>query len=244
VALAFVVIGLLDVGLFLLLLAAATLGVLAAWRREITVRAVILGLAASVIAFLAGGIAFWRHGLVAKPMLIFMLVAIPPMFVAGGLLVARTGIGGVRLLEGHYREAWRSFQAGAALFLPLGLTNAAGPARPGLTWVDQWWQPLVLPLWSGIVEEVVFRTVLVCVLFALLQPLLKRSPGIAIGLAVLFSAVTFGLGHGQTLGNLLSAGLGYGLPMAVVFARRDWEHAVGAHYAINMVPWLMVLLGG
>jgi hypothetical protein len=29
--------------------------------------------------------------------------------------------------------------------------------------------------------------------------------------------------------------------MAVVFARRDWEHAVGAHYMINMVPWLMVL---
>jgi hypothetical protein len=49
-------------------------------------RAIVLGLAASAVAFLTGGIAFWRHGFVAKPMLIFMLVAIPPMFAAGGLL--------------------------------------------------------------------------------------------------------------------------------------------------------------
>jgi len=30
--------------------------------------------------------------------------------------------------------------------------------------------------------------------------------------------------------------------MAVVFARRDWEHAVGAHYMVNMIPWVMILL--
>jgi hypothetical protein len=30
--------------------------------------------------------------------------------------------------------------------------------------------------------------------------------------------------------------------MAAIFARRDWEHAVGAHYMVNMIPWLMVFL--
>jgi membrane protease YdiL (CAAX protease family) len=60
---------------------------------------------------------------------------------------------------------------------------------------------------------------------------------------VLFSALTFGLGHGGTLlENLLSTGLLYGLPMAVIFVRRDWEHAVGAHYMINLIPTLMVFL--
>jgi hypothetical protein len=44
------------------------------------------------------------------------------------------------------------------------------------------------------------------------------------------------------VGNLLGAGLGYGLPMAVIFARRDWDHAVGAHYMINMMPWLAAWL--
>ena len=42
--------------------------------------------------------------------------------------------------------------------------------------------------------------------------------------------------------KILMIGLLFGLPMAVVFARRDWEHAVGAHYMINMFPTLMVFL--
>ena len=36
-----------------------------------------------------------------------------------------------------------------------------------------------------------------------------------------------------------STGLLYGLPMAAVFARRDWEHAVGAHYTESFIGWLM-----
>jgi membrane protease YdiL (CAAX protease family) len=61
--------------------------------------------------------------------------------------------------------------------------------------------------------------------------------------AVLFSAITFGLGHGGTLlERLLITGLLYGLPLAVIFVKRDWEHAVGAHYMINMISALMVFL--
>jgi membrane protease YdiL (CAAX protease family) len=71
----------------------------------------------------------------------------------------------------------------------------------------------------------------------------SKRPVIAVVCAVLFSAIPFGLGHGGTfLENLLITGLLYGLPMAVIFVRRDWEHAVGAHYMINMIPTLMVFL--
>ena len=241
-ALVLCLVGLLDAGLFMLVLVVVALVLAVTWRRQLTLRAGVLGLVASALAFLASGITFWRHNFVAKPMLVLMLVAIPPMFVAAGMLVARTGLGAVRVLEGRYGAAARSFLAGVVLFAPLGLANAASRARFGPAWVDQWWQPLVLPVWSGIVEEVVFRAVLVCLLFALLQPALKRAPGAGIATAVLVSAIVFGLGHGQTVDNLLSAGLGFGLPMAVIFVRRDWEHAVGAHYMVNFVPWLMALL--
>jgi len=237
--------GLMDGGLalLLLLLAASSVVLLIVWRRSITVRSAALGLAASAVALVAGGIAFWRHGFVAKPMLVFMLVFIPPMFVAGGLLVARTGLGAVRVIEGRYGAAARSFLWGCLLFVPLGLTNAAVTSpNPKLSWVGRWWHPLSLPLWSGIVEEVVFRTLLVSACYAMLRPAFRRSPASAVVGAVLFSAVTFGLGHGRTVGQLVSTGLGYGLPMAVIFARRDWEHAVGAHYMTNMVNWVMALL--
>ena len=58
-----------------------------------------------------------------------------------------------------------------------------------------------------------------------------------------FSATIFGLGHAGTLQERFwMTGMLYGLPLAVTFARRDWEHAVGAHYMINMIPTLMVFL--
>jgi hypothetical protein len=31
--------------------------------------------------------------------------------------------------------------------------------------------------------------------------------------------------------------------MAVLFVKRDWEHAVGAHYVVNLIPFLAVFLG-
>jgi hypothetical protein len=103
--------------------------------------------------------------------------------------------------------------------------------------------PLSLPWFSAISEETWFRLFLVGLCYFSLRPAFQRRPALAIIIAVLFSAITFGLGHGGTFQErFLVTGLLYGLPMAVVFARRDWEHAVGAHYMINMIPWLMAFL--
>jgi hypothetical protein len=137
-----------------------------------------------------------------------------------------------------------SFLWGCLLFIPLGLTNAAaGSPGPGMTWVTRWWIPLSQPWFSGIAEEAWFRLFLVSLCYLLLRPAFSKRPAIAVVCAVLFSAITFGLGHGGTLlERFLITGLLYGLPMAVIFARRDWEHAVGAHYMINMIPTLMVFL--
>ena len=76
----------------------------------------------------------------------------------------------------------------------------------------------------------------------MLRPAFRKYPVLLVLLAVLFSGITFGLGHGRTVERLLTTGLLYGVPLAAVFARRDWEHAVGGHYMINFVPWLMVYL--
>lgn len=71
----------------------------------------------------------------------------------------------------------------------------------------------------------------------------SKRPAIPLICAALFSVITFGLGHGGTFqARVLETGLLYGGSMAVVFARRDYEHAVGAHYMINMIPTLMVFL--
>ena len=84
-----------------------------------------------------------------------------------------------------------------------------------------------------------YRFFLVGLCYLMLRPALRSHPALAAGCAALFSATVFGLGHGYTLNRFLITGLLYGLPMAVAFVSRDWEHAVSAHY---MIPWLMVFL--
>ena len=176
-------------------------------------------------------------------MFVVLLAFVPLMFVAGGLLFQRTGLGGSQVHAGRYGKALASFLWGCLLFVPLGLINAAGGSPgSGITWVTCSWMPLSLPWFSGIAEETWFRLFLVSLCYLLLRPAFSKRPAFAVVSAVLFSAITFGLGHGRTLDRFLTTGLLYGLPMAVVFVRRDWEHAVGAHYMINMIPWVMVFV--
>ena len=100
----------------------------------------------------------------------------------------------------------------------------------------------MIPLSSGIAEETWFRLLLLSLCYFLLRPAFPRQPAVPIIIAVLFNAITFGLLHEGTMHGFLVTGLLFGLPMAVVFTRRDFEHAVGAHYMINMIPTFMVFL--
>ncbi|MEW5871044.1 MAG: CPBP family glutamic-type intramembrane protease [Chloroflexota bacterium] len=233
-----------DQGLLLPLLMLATIWILIAWRREIRLPAVLLGLGLTAMALLAG-LLFYRNQYIGEVSFIALLVFVMPMFVAGGLLSKRTGLVGSQVYARRYWEAVKSFLWGCLLFVPLGLANAAaGSPGPGMTWVTRWWIPLSQPWFSGIVEEAWFRLFLVSLCYFLLRPAFNKYPAIAVVCATLFSGITFGLGHGGTLQErFLMIGLLFGLPMAAIFARRDWEHAVGAHYMINMIPALMVFLG-
>jgi hypothetical protein len=232
-----------DQGILLPLLMLATIWILIAWRREIGVPAILLGLAVATVAFLTG-LPLYQNQFYGKVYFIVVLAFVMPMFVTGGLLSNRTGLRGSQLYAVQYRKAVVSFLWGCLLFIPLGLTNAAaGAPDTSMTWVTRWWMPFSLPLFPGIVEETWYRLFLVSLCYFLLRPAFSKRPAIALVFTVLFSAITFGLGHGGTLmENLLITGLLYGLPMAVIFAWRDWEDAVGAHYMINMIPTLMVFL--
>jgi hypothetical protein len=230
-------------GLLLPLLMLATIWILIAWRREIGLAAILLSLGITTIALLAG-LPFYQNQYIGKASFIVLLIFVIPMFVAGGLLSKRTSLVGSQLYARRYKQAVKSFMLGCLLFIPLGLANAAaGSPSPAMTWVTHWWMPLSQPWFSGIVEEAWFRLFLVSLCYLLLRPAFNKHPAIAVIGAALFSGITFGLGHGGTLQErILMIGLLFGLPMAVVFARRDWEHAVGAHYMINMIPTLMVFL--
>jgi len=231
-----------GVDILMLLMMVSTVAALVAWRREIRLRAVIRGLGVALIACL-GGLPFLYNDFIGETAFYLLLILTPPMYVAGGLLFERTRLGGIRLLAGQYQQALKSFLLGCLLFVPHGMINAAaGSPGSNPTWVSEWWMPLSLPWFSGIAEETWFRLLLVGLCFFLIWPAFHKHPALAVIIVVLFSGITFGLGHDRTMERFLTTGLLYGVPMAAVFARRDFEYAVGAHYMVNFIPWVMVFL--
>ena len=225
----------------LLLTVPATLWILLAWRREIRLGLIFQGFVLADIALLAG-LKFYQQGFVSDIAYYLLVGMTAPMYVAGVLLVRRTNVGAVRLWDGT-ANALKGFLWGCLLFVPMGLFNAAdGSPGSGFEWVNQWWMPPVLPLFSGVAEETLWRLLVLSLCYLLLRPAFPKHPAAPLVAAVLFSAITFGLGHGYNLDRLLTTGLMYGLAMATVFARRDYERAVGAHYMVNFIPWVMVFL--
>lgn len=221
----------------------AAIWILIVYRHEIGLKQVLLGFMVAIIA-LVGGFPFLQNQFIKKSAFMPLLVFTVPMFVAGGLLSKRAGLVGSQVHSGQYINALRSCLLGCAFFVPFGLLNAAtGSPGKGFTWVTYWWMPLSLPWFSGIVEEAWFRLLLVTLCYYMLRPAFNRMPAVPIALSVLFSGIVFGLGHGGDLmDRFLTTGLLYGVPMAAIYIRRDWEHSVGAHYMINMIPWMMVYL--
>jgi len=224
-----------------MLMLVASVTILLVWRTDIRLRTVILGLLVTLVAYLAG-LQMVNIGVISKSWNIIFTAFTLPMFVAGGLLYERTRLGGVQLLSGQYGEALKSLFIGCLLFVPLGLINAFDGSQIITTSVNDWWMPLWLPWWSGINEETWFRLYLVGLSYFLLRPAFRRHPNLVVVAAVLFSGIVFGVGHGRTLEQFLTTGLLYGVPFAAVFVKRDWEHAVGAHYVVNMIPALIAFL--
>jgi len=227
--------------LLIMLMLVASVTILLVWRTDIRLRTVILGLSVALVAYLAG-LQMVSIGVISKSWNIIFTAFTLPMFVAGGLLYERTRLGGVQLLSGQYGEALKSLFFGCLLFVPLGLINAFGGSQIITTSVNDWWMPLWLPWWSGINEETWFRLYLVGLSYFLLRPALPRHPNLIVVAAALFSGIVFGVGHGRTLERFLTTGLLYGVPFSVVFAKRDWEHAVGAHYMVNLIPAVVAFL--
>jgi hypothetical protein len=226
------------------LLALIALRIVFGWRRRLTPRLVAVGLAVGLFSGAAQAVQIASSG---DPFdifwAIFQTVAVPPLFIGGGLLLDHTRIGRSRLLEGEVPGAVISFFAGCALYLPLALTNTVGGAHAGYTWMNALWKPLAFSWLPALAEEAWARLFLVTLCYALLRPISNEHPHRAVVAAVLLSATAHGLVHGPSLRSLLETGLIYLLPMAVLFVKRDWEHAVGAHYVVNLIPFLAAFLG-
>ena len=228
--------------ILLLSLVIAALLIFIIKRKEIRIINLILGVALTIIGLVAG----WPHmqnGFIPQTFFFALLIFVPFMFVSAGIINKNTKICKMHLIEYKYSQSVKNFLIGALTFIPLGLFNAAsGSPGNGMDYISNWGMVFTLPLFSGITEEIWYRLFLITFLYFVLLPFTKNRPKLIVTIVILFSAISFGLSHGRSIESFLITGLLYGLPLALIFIRKNLEQAIGGHYMINLIPTLMVFL--
>ncbi len=222
------------------LLSSALLGLLITfvWRDQLTFRVaffgVILGLSVGLgIVFLSHGDRLWA---------ILNSIALPPIFVAGVLLLERTHLAQSHFVQREYARGLRGFGVACILALPSALLNLLGNVQQNDTWVVKWWQSLyaIVP---AMAEETWARLFLTTLCYAFLRPTTNDLPGRAIVCSILFGSMIHGFSHtginpiGLIIGSLL-----YGVPTALLLIKCGFEHAVGYHFLIDFVRYLAAWL--
>jgi hypothetical protein len=214
------------------------LGVTLTWRKSLTWTIAGTGLAVGLISAL--GTVFLGTG-----DLVFAaayLVTIPPAFTGGALLLGRTQLGHVRILEGRPALVLRGFLVGCVLGVPAGLFNLLGNIQGQDTYIIHWWQPLyaIVP---AIAEETWARLFLVSCVYAVLRPATELRPQRAVVVAILISILAFSFAHaGLNPFVIIIDGLLFSTPFALLMIKKDFEHAVGYHFMTDFVRFIAALL--
>jgi hypothetical protein len=164
------------------------------------------------------------------------------MFLAGVLLLDRTKLTHVRLLNGNYTKAGKSFLLGCVLAVPPALLNAIAMRLEAPSefdrLFDRWWEPLYA-LQPGILEEIWARLLLTTLLYALLRPTSNDRPQRALIWALMIAAFVHGMAHYPgSIRNPLEGiyiTLMYGLPLGLLYVKRDLEQAIAYHFFVDVV---------
>jgi hypothetical protein len=169
------------------------------------------------------------------------------LFIGGGILTKITGLTHIRSVNGNWGLALQGFLWACVLALPPALLNIGGGAHSQDVWVDQAWEPLVA-LVPGIAEETWARLFLTTLIYALLRPKTNQRPARALIPAVFIAAFAHGLAHlpgamvfSPAALQMLLAGLMFGVPMGLLFVKRDFEHAAGYHFFVDFVRFWAAL---
>jgi hypothetical protein len=226
-----------DGWLTLLLSIPLSLVIIITWRKRLNRRLII----ASIITVIALALV---EQLLGSEMSSGLVVPIGSalMCLAGMLLLNHTRLTHIRLLDGEYLEAGKSFVWGCVLAVPPALLNTismqlAQPSEFDLLF-DRWWEPLYA-LQPGLLEEIWARLFLTTLLYALLRPTSNERPQRALIWAMVIAAFFHGVAHypGSITNPLegIYITLMYGIPLALLYVKRDLEQAIAYHFFVDLI---------
>jgi hypothetical protein len=174
-----------------------------------------------------------------------LFTVVLPIFiqaVAGILLLNHTGLTKIQFCDGNIRKAIQSFGWGCTLAIPPALLNIASLTSAYLSEFDRefnrWWEAFYA-LQPGILEETWARLFLLTLFYALLRPTSSQKPQRALTAALIISVFIHGLAHyPASMSDPISvifAALMYGIPLGLIYIKRDFESAVAYHFFVDFV---------
>jgi len=169
-----------------------------------------------------------------------LLIAFQAM--AGIVLLTHTRLTSIQLYDGQFRKALQSLCWGCLLAFPPALFNSASLTSSLLTAsdrrFDQWWKALYA-LQPALLEETWARLFLLTLFYAVLRPTSRQKPQRALTAALMIAVCIHGLAHyPQSLSNplfILFVPLMYGIPLGLIYVKRDYESAFAYHFCIDAV---------
>jgi len=170
-------------------------------------------------------------------------LTVPILFVAGNLLLTQTGLTQVWMLQGRSRQALKSFIWAGIVSAPLILLNLFSGVSPTEGGINHWWQPFYA-FAPALAEEIWARLFLVTLIYAWLQPVSGDHPGRAFGSSVFLAALIHGLAHypESSIFSAILSGLFVGVPLGMLFVKRDLESAIGYHFFPVFIRWVIIFL--
>lgn len=210
---------------------------IALFRKEITRRMILGGLTMGFSIFLVEQIMNFN-----PQQALYLSLGIIPLSIAGFWLLERSRLSAFHLLGGDYRSSAKSFGLGCVLAIPPALLNVimalgSEPSEFDLMF-DRWWKAFYA-FQPGILEEAWARLFLTTFLYVLLRPVGAQRPRHALAAVILLATLMHGLAHyPASISEPISAvfiSLMYGIPLTLLYIKRDFEHAVAYHFFIDFV---------
>jgi hypothetical protein len=228
------------------LIAVLTLVVL---RRPVEKRAALYAAALALAAGVTGLGAGWITDSFSPAVWsILQVLLVLTGFLAGWSILQsaglqQQGVGVSRFLSEGAGPALRSFMMGLLLALPWAFFNVLMGSANGETWVHAWWQP-VIALQPGIAEEAWGRILLVPLLFLLFRQVGPTRPAFtaALYMAAYWFAYLHTPGGTEGLVGTLLMGTLYALPVSYLCLYRDVETAIGWHFWVDFVKYVVALI--
>ena len=170
------------------------------------------------------------------PSLLAIFVLTPFLYISASLLNDKYRFTVVHFNNGSISKLFKSLLIGCLFALPMALSNLSDVMTTNpYKWINQFWQP-ILAFNFVLLEETLMRLFIITFIYVLVISKTDRKI-VALISAILISSTIYGFTHYPhvDIQNCINISILYGLPLGVLFYKRDFETVVGYHFMINFI---------